>query len=72
MSVYLKWAIYVKEIRIWSFLDWEKPENVCLACVDERQQLPECTWFAALGGHAYLDRFIQYKQLIQHTQIYII
>jgi len=24
-----------------------------LAYVDERQQLPECTWFPALGGHAY-------------------
>jgi len=31
----------------------EKPENALLAYVDERQQLPECTCFAALGGHAY-------------------
>jgi len=33
---------------IWSFLDWVKPENVFLAYVDERQQLPECTCFTAL------------------------
>jgi len=30
-----------------------RAENVFLAYVDERQQLPKCTWFAALGGHAY-------------------
>ena len=57
MNVYLKWVIYVEEMWnyfwIWSFLDWEKPENVFLAYVDERQQLPECTCFASLGGHAY-------------------
>jgi len=57
MNVYLKWVIYVEEMWnyfwIMSLLDWEKPEDVFLAYVDERQQLPECTWFAALGGHAY-------------------
>jgi len=30
-----------------------EPEYVFLAYVDERQQLPECTCFTALGGHAY-------------------
>jgi len=30
-----------------------KARNFFLANVDERQQLPECTCFAALGGHAY-------------------
>jgi len=57
MDVYLKRVIYVEEMWnyfcIWSFLDWEKPENVSLAYVDERLQLPECTCFTALGGHAY-------------------
>jgi len=57
MHVYLKWVIYVEErwkyFWIWSFLDWEKTEKVFLAYVDERQQLPECTRFTALGGHAY-------------------
>jgi len=52
MNVYLKWVIYIEEIWnyfwIWSFLDWEKPENVFLAYVDERQQLPECICFAGL------------------------
>jgi len=28
-------------------------KNVFLAYVDETQQLPECTCFTALGGHAY-------------------
>jgi len=53
MNVYLKWVIYVEKMWnyfwIWSFLDWEKPENLFLAYVDERQQLPECTCFTALG-----------------------
>jgi len=57
MNVYLKWVIYVDEMWnyfwIWSFLDWEKTENLFLADVDERHQLPECTGFAALGGHTY-------------------
>jgi len=40
------------------FLDLElsrlrKARNFFLAYVDKRQQLPECTCFAALGGHAY-------------------
>jgi len=57
MNVYLKRVIYVEEMWsyfwIWSFLDWEKPENVFLAYVDERLQLQECTCFTALGGHTY-------------------
>jgi len=55
MNVYLKWVIYVQEMWnhfwIWSFLDWEKTENVFLAY--ERQQLTECTRFAALGCNTY-------------------
>jgi len=37
----------VKLLWIWSFLVWEKTENVFLVYVNERQQLPECTCFAA-------------------------
>jgi len=52
MNVYFKWGIHVEEMWnyfwIWSFLHWEKPENLFLAYVDERQQLPECTCFAVL------------------------
>jgi len=55
MNVYLKWVIYVEEM--WNyfiiFLDGVKPKNAFLAYVDERQQLPKCSCFAALGGHAY-------------------
>jgi len=47
MNVNLKWVIFVELMWnyfwIWSFLDWQKPENVFWADVDERQQLPECT-----------------------------
>jgi len=43
MNVYLKYVIYVEEMWdyfwIWSFLDWEKKENVFLAYVDERIQV---------------------------------
>jgi len=60
MNLYLKWVIYVEEMfnlelsrlreaRKCIFMPmWMKKKHV-----DERQQVPECTCFAALGGHAY-------------------
>jgi len=54
MNLYLKWLIYV-ELFLNSELSRlrKNKKNEFLAYVDERQQLPECTWFNAQGGHAY-------------------
>ena len=54
MNIYLNWVTCVVEMwnlfRNWLLLGREKRENVFLAHVDERHQIPECTCFAALAS----------------------
>ena len=55
-------------LRSWCLLDREKPENLFLAHVDERQQLPECTCFASLRGHSQATP-TGYREAVKSSQV---